>query len=242
MVKAINKAGLIGSSETVTKVAELLAKAKIQVVANEERVTTKLTNTDLIIEFLDHPRKRAEVLGKAAASVKADAVLATSALGGITELASAINRRDRVIGLNFTFNPFEDKCLVQIVKGLETSMETIDACKCLLEKAGTTAIVVEDLPGLVLDRTLASLVNEAAEMYATEVANIEDIDRVTRLCLNWPMGPFEFADYLGIDNVVATLEMIARDEPQYTPSRLLRQMVAAGKLGRKVEQGFYSYT
>jgi len=128
-----------------------------------------------------------------------------------------------------------------MVKGLDTATETVDACQSLLEKAGVTPITVQDLPGLILDRTIASVINEAAEMYSTELASFEDIDRVTKRCLNWPMGPFEFADYLGIDQVVATLEMIARDEPRYAPCRLLRQMVAAGKLGKKSGEGFYAY-
>ena len=79
-------------------------------------------------------------------------------------------------------------------------------------------------------------------MYLAGVAAIEDIDKITKLCLNWPMGPFEFADYIGIDNVLATLEAATQDGSQYLPCRLLRQMVVTGQLGKKTGKGFYTYS
>jgi len=243
MKNAVEKVLLIGDSEVAIKVAELFSKGSIEFTKEEKGLPAKYADFDLIIEFLEADREaKAGLLAQAAKGAKADAILATSGPYGVTEVAGATDRPQKVIGLRFTFNPADDsKCLVQMVKGLDTATETVEACQSLLEKAGTTPIAVQDLPGLILDRTIASVINEAAEMYSTELASFEDIDRVTKLCLNWPMGPFEFADYLGIDQVVATLDMIARDEPRYAPCRLLRQMVAAGKLGKKSGEGFYAY-
>ena len=170
-------------------------------------------------------------------------IFATTATFGVTEIAAATKRAQRFVGLNFTFNPIEEKCLVQIVKQLETSEETLQACKDLVQKTGAVAVEVEDSPGLILDRVMASIINEAATMYASKIATIEDMDKVTKLCLNWPMGPFEFADTIGIDSVVATLETLSQQKgPQYLPCRVLRQMVALRKLGKKTGRGFYQYT
>jgi 3-hydroxyacyl-CoA dehydrogenase len=170
------------------------------------------------------------------------AILATTASSGITEIAAATKRPQKFIGLNFTFNPFGDKCLVQITKGFETSGETVESCRSLVEEVGAMAIELEDSPGLILDRVIAAVINEAATMYMSKIASVEDIDKIAKLCLNWPMGPFEFADTLGIDNVVATLEVLSQQSgQQYLPCRVLRHMVAAGQLGKKTEKGFYTY-
>ena len=243
MNKTVGKVLLLGAGEAAGKAAELLAKSGAEVVREEKGFSAKNADCDLVIEFLEADQAaKAELLAQAAKGTKADTILATSGPYCVTEIAGATDRPQNVIGLSFTFNPIdESKCLVQMVKGLETSEECLEACRALLEKAGATPVTVQDLPGLILDRTLASVINEAAEMYSNGLAGFEDIDRVMRLCLNWPMGPFEFADHLGVDRVVSTLDMIARDEPRYAPCRVLRQMVAAGKLGKKCQQGFYKY-
>jgi len=243
MSNAQGKVLPIGDTELAARVAELFGRGGIECARQEKGLPPRYADFGLIVEFLEADQATtASLLAEAASGAGENAVVATSGPYGVTEIASATNRPPKVIGLRFTFNPFDDsKCLVQMVKGLETAAETVARCRGLLVKAGATPIAVQDLPGLILERAIASVINEAAEMYSAELAGVEDIDRVTRLCLNWPMGPFEFADYLGIDQVVATLEMIARDEPRYAPCRLLRQMVAAGKLGKKSGAGFYTY-
>ena len=242
-MEGINKIVIIGAGERVTKIGELFSKAGLKVVLGKESYSEELDDADLILEALIGDIKpRKEVLYKSGEKTPPDAILATTAPWGITEIAAATRRPERVIGLNFTFNPFQEKCLVQMVKGLETSEETIEVCRNLAEKVGTVAVVVEDSPGLILDHVIASVINEAATMYVTKVATIEDIDRITKLCLNWPMGPFEFADVIGIDNVLVTLEVLSRQEgAQFLPCRLLRQMVASGRLGKKTRKGFYTY-
>ncbi len=239
----INKVGIIGTGEIVTKIEKLLSKAGIKVILAGGGLTENPFDADLIIEALPGDVKsRKEALSKCDKEAPPNTILATTASWGITEIAAATKRMDRVIGLNFTFNPVEEKCLVQVAKALGTSQETVQTCKSFVQKTGAKIAEIEDSPGLILDRVMAAVINEAATIYASKIASMEDIDKAAKLCLNWPMGPFEFADTIGIDNVVATLEVLSqRKGPQYIPSRMLTQMVALGRLGKKTGKGFYKY-
>lgn len=236
----IKKVLVIGSGDYAQKIKELLAKAGCDV--SLSTVSNKASQVDLIIEAVpgDFQKKRSAFAG--CVDTSPNTFFATTIPGGVTEVASGTGYEARVVGLNFLFNPFEDKCAVQIVRGLETSAEATNACKSLVEKAGAVAVAVEDVSGLVVDRVMASVINEAALMYDTKLASMEDINRIPILCLNWRVGPFEFADLIGIDNIVATLEEAAKDSTQYMPCRLLRRMVAAGHLGKKTGRGFFDYT
>ena len=242
----LNKIVILGDGERVEKIRDLFSRAgsKVAVVGLKEDYTKELVDADLVLEDLlpgDMETKR-NVLRNCDNKAPPKTILATTASSGITELASATKRVQKFVGLNFTSNPFEDKCLVQITRGWQSSEETIQSCRALAEKVGAVTVELEDSPGLVLDRVLTTVINEAAIMRMSKVASIEDIDRITKLCLNWPMGPFEFADTIGIDKVVATLELLSQQlGQQYLPCRLLRQMVAAGQLGKKTGKGFYNY-
>lgn len=238
----INSIAIIGADGIGERIGGLFSKAGLKVAFGKKGLTKQLSDADMIIEVFPDVQLKKEILRQGDEQASADAILVTTASGGITEIAATAKKRARVIGLNFIFNPSEEKCLVQMVKGLETSAETIEVCRSLVEKAGAVAVTVDDVAGLIADRTMASVINEAATVYLSKVATIEDIDRIARLCLNWSMGPFEFADYVGIDNVLATLEAASKDGQQYLPCRLLRQMVAAGRLGKKTGKGFYSYS
>lgn len=245
-MKDINKVVIIGAAAVAGKIGKLFSKAGGKVVLAEGIDYKEVADADMVLECIpgDHEVKK-QTLRQCEKQAPPGAILATVASWGVTEIAAATERSEKVVGLNFVFNPFQESCLVQIVKGLGTSEETAEACRSLVEKAGAEAIVivVKDSPGLVLDRVIAAVVNEAAIMYATEVASIEDIDRITKLCLNWPMGPFEFADTIGLDNVLATLEVLAQQEgTRFLPCRLLREMVAMQRLGKKTGRGFYTYS
>jgi len=236
----INNIVITGTGELAERIEKLFSKAGL----NASRSDYNFSNADMVIEVFPvdiEAKKKAFHMAEKQAQEKT--IFATTATFGVTEIAAATKRAQRFVGLNFTFNPIEEKCLVQIVKQLETSEETLQACKDLVQKTGAVAVEVEDSPGLILDRVMASIINEAATMYASKIATIEDMDKVTKLCLNWPMGPFEFADTIGIDNVLATLETLSQQKgPQYLPCRVLRQMVALGRLGKKTGKGFYQYT
>jgi 3-hydroxybutyryl-CoA dehydrogenase len=164
----------------------------------------------------------------------------TSSLS-ITELASATSRPDRVVGLHF-FNPAYRMELVEIVRGLHTSEETIEKMKDFSEKIGKKAIVVKDSCGFVVNRLLLPFLNEAIYLLQEGIASKEEIDKGVKLGLNHPMGPFELADLIGLDVLHSILEVMHKEfGERFRPSPLLRSMVRAGNLGRKSGRGFYAY-
>jgi 3-hydroxybutyryl-CoA dehydrogenase len=147
-----------------------------------------------------------------------------------------------VLGLHF-FNPVPVMKLVEVVRGLRTADETIEAAVQFAQRLGKTPVVVKDSPGFVSNRVLMPMINEAINALMEGVASAEEIDTVMRLGANHPMGPLELADLIGLDVVLQILEVLHHDfgDPKYRPCPLLRQMVAAGKLGRKSGEGFYRY-
>jgi len=244
-MESMNKVVIIGEP-LAARIGELFASAGVPVAILDslEDKADELARADIVIEAVDGDGgMRKEIILRCDEVIPPGAILATTASSAITETAALTGRPGEFIGLNFTFNPSQEGCLVQITKGLETTAETLKTCTDLLKGAGATAIEVTDQPGLVLDRVMASAINEAAIMHMTKVATVEDIDGVAKSCLNWPAGPFEFADIIGIDRVLSTLELLSHEAgPRFLPCRLLRQMVAMGKLGRKTGGGFYTYS
>lgn len=229
---------IAGEGDMANRVKENISKAGLTAITSK----SDFAKAEIVIEAIPSDVTAKElIISMAAKQAKESAIIATTSSFNIAEIAAATKNPKRFVGLNFIFNPLQDKFLVQIVKCIETSEETIDSCKKLVEKIGGTTIIVEDSPGLVLDRIMAMVINEAAIMYAAKLATIEDIDRITKLCLNWPMGPFEFADTIGIDNVLATLDALSHGGYQFTSCRLLKGMVAVGRLGKKSGKGFYTY-
>ncbi len=232
----IRKVLVLGSGDYAQKIAAFFSRDVLLTVQTSD-CSTGPFEPDLVVEAISAgiPARRMTLLN---VGLAAHTILATTVAGGITELAAGTGCEARVVGLNFIFNPVEDRVLVQTVKGLETSSETMEACRAVVSQAGAVVVVVEDVTGLIVGRVMASVINEAAYMLQTRLASMEDINRVPKLCLNWPMGPFEFADHIGIDNIVATLEAASKDSPQYLPCRLLREMVSAGRCGKKTGRGF----
>lgn len=165
----------------------------------------------------------------------------TSSLS-ITEIGSFTKRPDKVAGMHF-FNPAPVMKLIEIVKGLTTSDETIKTLKEIASKMNKVGVVVNDTPGFIVNRLLVPLCNEAMKMLETGVATPEDIDTAMKLGANWPMGPFELSDLVGLDvhiGATAGLEKELNDS-HYACARLARQMVRANHLGRKTGKGFYDY-
>jgi len=165
----------------------------------------------------------------------------TSSLS-ITEMASATKRADRVIGMHF-FNPAPVMKLIEVIRGSETSNETTGFAKTLSVKLGKDPVEVKESPGFVVNRLLVPMMNEAFNLLMEGVASPQDIDKAMKLGTNMPMGPFELADYTGLDIGLDVMEVLHREtgDPKFRPSPLLRKYVRAGRLGRKTGRGVYEY-
>ena len=172
-----------------------------------------------------------------------DAIIAsnTSCLS-IIDLAVTTKRPDKVVGIHF-FNPVPVMKLVEIVKTISTSDETVATSKKLCESAGKTVVIAKDAPGFIVNRLMTPFILNAVKMLESGVASREDIDTAINLGLNHPMGPLTLVDLIGIDTFLAFADGQYEEfkDAQYAAPVLLRKMVAAGWLGRKTKKGFYDY-
>ena len=160
----------------------------------------------------------------------------------ITQLAAVTARAERVVGMHF-FNPVPVMALVEIIRGLQTSDATHDAVRELALKLGKTPITVKNAPGFVVNRLLVPMINEAFFVLAEGLASPEDIDAGMKLGCNHPIGPLALADLIGLDVCLAVMNVFFAEfnDSKYRPCPLLKEMVAAGRLGRKTGRGVYTY-
>jgi 3-hydroxybutyryl-CoA dehydrogenase len=186
---------------------------------------------------------KVRILQQLDALVAPDVIIASNTSSiSITRLAAATSRADRFIGMHF-FNPVPMMALVEIIRGLQTSDATHDTVKALAEALGKSPITVKNAPGFVVNRILVPMINEAFFVLAEGLATPEDIDAGMKLGCNQPIGPLALADMIGLDVCLAVMEVYLAEfgDSKYRPCPLLKEMVAAGRLGRKSGHGVYGY-
>jgi 3-hydroxybutyryl-CoA dehydrogenase len=211
-----------------------------------ERVETAegIVDADLMIEAVVEDAEVKKAIFRAAdETLGSEAILASNTSSiPITSLAAATSRPERVIGMHF-FNPVPVLKLVEVIRALQTSDETAAAIVELARELGKEPAEARDFPGFVSNRILMPFVNEAAYALMEGVAEPEAIDTIAKLGFAHPMGPLALADLIGLDTCVSIMEVLHEGlgDPKYAPCPLLRQYVAAGRLGRKAGRGFYTY-
>ncbi len=232
---------------------KLVAKEKITAEAKEEIMgrihgstdINIVADADLIIEAVTEEMESKKALfAELDKLCKPEAIIATNTSSlSITEIASATERPDKVIGMHF-FNPVPAMKLVEIICGLATSAETEKTVTELSVALGKTPVKVEEAPGFVVNRILIPMINEGVGILADGVASAEGIDQAMQLGANHPMGPLALGDLIGLDVCLAIMETLYREfgDTKYRPHPLLRKMVRAGKLGRKTGVGFFDYS
>lgn len=200
-------------------------------------------DADLVIEAVyENMDVKKEIFNKCSASAPSDALLAsnTSTLS-ITEIASVVEKPERVLGLHF-FNPPSAMKLVEVIRGEKTSDTTIEAALAYVDKLNKTAVVAKDSPGFLVNRVLVPVLNEAVKLLDEGVASKDDIDKALVLGANFPVGPLKLADFVGLDVALASCRTLERTLGEaYTPSPSLVRLVDEGKLGIKTGEGFYKY-
>jgi 3-hydroxybutyryl-CoA dehydrogenase len=241
-----------GKSRIAGNLARQVDKGKLEQ-SDADEITARVTTTvgadgvaghQLIVEavFEDEPLKRqtwAEISSKA----DADAIFASNTSSiSITGLATATDRPQKFIGLHF-FSPVPVMGLIEIIRGLETDDATHAAARQFAEDLGKTVIESKDMPGFLVNRMLGPFINEAIFALMEGTGSAADIDTGARLGLNHPMGPLELSDFIGNDVMLGVMDVLQRGigDPKFRAAPLLRQMVAAGHLGRKTGRGFYRY-
>ncbi|MEM7480705.1 MAG: 3-hydroxyacyl-CoA dehydrogenase NAD-binding domain-containing protein [Acidobacteriota bacterium] len=225
------------------KVEAAAAEAALGRLATTSDLPAAVAETDLVIEAAPESMElKVELFTQCDEHAPAAATFASNTSGlSITEMAAASGRPERFAGMHF-FNPVHLMRLIELVRGLETSEDTLDLLKAVAERMGKTVVTVNEAPGFVTSRINALIGNEAFRMLQEGVASAGDIDTALKLGLNHPMGPFEMVDLVGLDVRFSILQHLHRTLGEtYRPNVLLEQHVKAGRLGRKVGRGVYEY-
>jgi 3-hydroxybutyryl-CoA dehydrogenase len=252
MVDVAEAAVLRGLSAVTLSLDRLHKKEKITT-ADKNAALTRIEGTtsydalkrcDFIIEAAtENEELKVRILKEADELARPGAILASNTSSiSITKLAAVTTRPGMLIGMHF-FNPVPMMALVELIRGLLTDDATVAVAEGLVKRLGKTPIVVKNSPGFVVNRILCPMINEAVFALQERLASAEEIDNGMKLGCGHPIGPLALADMVGLDVMLAVMEVFYRDfnDPKYRPALLLKEMVAAGHLGRKTGRGFYAY-
>ncbi|HEY1332027.1 MAG TPA: 3-hydroxybutyryl-CoA dehydrogenase [Actinomycetota bacterium] len=236
-----------------TSLGRAVDRGKLEAGARDEALSRIESSTDLsaladadlvieaVIELSDEKRR---VFGRLDEVTRPEVVLASNTSSiPIVDLASVTKRPDRVLGMHF-FNPPPVMGLLELVRSIETSDETMAFARAMGERLGKRVVVAKDRAGFIVNMLLVPYLNGAIRMFEEGFATAEDIDTAISLGLNHPMGPLTLLDYIGLDTAMHVADVLYEEfrDPSYAPPPLLRRMVAAGRLGRKTGRGFYDYS
>ncbi len=253
VLQDINDAATERGIKTITKSLDrLVSKEKItetdqQAIIAQIKPTTSpadLAPVDLVIEAAtENEDLKLKILQPLSDIISPDAIIATNTSSiSITRLATATDRPEKFVGLHF-FNPVPVMKLVEVIRGLRTSDDTVVSVTEFAQKLGKTPIGVKNSAGFVVNRILCPMINEAIFTLQEGLASAQEIDDGMKLGCNHPIGPLALCDLIGLDVQLAVMEVLydTFNDSKYRPAPLLKEMVDAGQLGRKAGQGFYNY-
>lgn len=226
--------------EKISEIDKTAALSRIVASTSDDEITAK----DLVVESAtENEALKLKLLHDIDTLLKPEGIIVTNTSSfSITRLAAATSRPDKFMGMHF-FNPVPVMELVELVRGRRTSDACFETVFSLVERLGKKPIAVRNTPGFVVNRILCPMINEAIFAYQEGLAPVEQIDAAMKLGANMPVGPLELADIIGLDTLLNIMETFYKDfdDPKYRPALLLKEMVDAGCLGRKVGLGFYRY-
>lgn len=252
MIDVTDAALAKGVATLTSSLERLVAKDKLDAATRDAalaRIETstdyqRLAAADLVVEAAtENVELKNRILKQIEAVVRPEAIIASNTSSiSITSLGATLADPTRFIGMHF-FNPVPLLPLVEIIRGLQTSTATADSVRELTERLGKSPIGVKNSPGFVVNRILVPMINEAFFVLAEGVASAEEIDAGMRLGANHPIGPLALADLIGLDVCLSVMDVFLKDfgDTKYRACPLLRELVAAGHLGRKTKQGVYKY-